>query len=253
MRGVVRLTKSRWPSRPLDNQPASMPPYNHPALISGNTLYPSTVRGGRNRWALKSGDNSKKIGGLVRKGPWKGFPIFTLTLEERATCPTSCHHWRSCFGNKMHWADRVAAGADLEWRLEREIAFLSAKYPAGHCVRTHVLGDFMSVSYVQFWARMLDQHPALHVWGYTARHDLETDPIARELLALVQRSWSRFAVRFSNAPQPFPAPATVTIETPLQKPADAILCPEQAGGKTESCSTCALCWGSLRRIAFLQH
>jgi hypothetical protein len=35
-------------------------------------------------------------------------------------------------------------------------------------------------------------------------------------------------------------------------PGDAILCPEQVG-KTEGCSTSALCWQSKRRIAFLEH
>jgi integrase/recombinase XerD len=47
-------------------------------------------------------------------------------------------------------------------------------------------------------------------------------------------------------------PSTITIEHPDQKPRDAILCPEQVG-KTESCSTCGLCWHTKRRIAFIQH
>src|SRR5215471_10953750 len=73
------------------------------------------------------------------------------------------------------------------------------------------------------------------------------------LAALIKRHGDRFAIRFSNAPFPFAAgPTTITIESPKQKPADAILCPEQIG-KTESCSTCALCWHTKKRIAFIQH
>jgi hypothetical protein len=89
------------------------------------------------------------------------------------------------------------------------------------------------------------------VWGYTARWQVNDDPIAAALVEVVERNWDRFAVRFSNAPSAS-CPTTITIETRHQKPADAILCPEQVG-KTESCSTCALCWHSKRRIAFLQH
>jgi hypothetical protein len=249
MSRTVRLTKSRFVSKPLTGKSASLPPFDHPALIEARTIYPSTVRAGRDRWALKSGENSAKIGGLVMKGKWTGFPIYSLTLEERATCPTSCHHWRSCFGNKMQWTDRVAAGPDLEWRLPREIALLETYHPNGFAVRLHVLGDFYSVEYVGLWRDLLARHSALHVWGYTARLD---GPIAAALLDLAERQWGRFAMRFSNAPVGLDASATISVEHPLQVPGDAILCPEQVG-KTESCSTCALCWQSKRRIAFLQH
>lgn len=251
MSRAVRLTKSRFASRPLNGKSASLPAYDHPALISGHTIYPTTVRAGRDRWALKSGENSAKVGGLIMKGKWTGFPVYTLTLEERATCPTSCHHWRSCFGNKMQYADRVAAGPDLEWRLPREIALLEAYHPNGFAVRLHILGDFYSVEYVDLWRRLLERHPALNIFGYTARHDKD-DAIADALKAMVQDQWKRFAIRFSNAPESFGAPATISVEHPFQVPAGTVQCPEQIG-KTESCSTCALCWQSKRRIAFLQH
>jgi hypothetical protein len=246
----VRLTKSRFASKPLTGKSASLPPFDHPALVESRTIYPSTVRAGRDRWALKSGENSAKIGGLIMKGRWTGFPVYTLTLEERATCPTSCHHWRSCYGNSLHFADRVAAGPDLEWRLPREIALLETYHPDGFVVRLHVLGDFYSVEYVDLWARLLERHPALRVFGYTARHDKD-DPIAAALKAVVDQHWDRFAVRFSNAPSDFGAPATISVEHPLQA-RDAVVCPEQLG-RTESCSTCALCWQSRKRIAFIQH
>ena len=110
-------------------------------------------RGAADQWCLKSGENSAKIGGLIVKGRWRGFPVYTLTLEERATCPRTCHHWRSCFGNGTHLADRIAAGANLEWRLEREVALLDIDHPRGFVVRLHVLGDFYSVPMSSYGVR----------------------------------------------------------------------------------------------------
>jgi hypothetical protein len=249
-----RATKSRSILRPLNGRPAKLPPHDHPAIMSGRTIYPSTVHAPRrdsDSWMLKSASNNPKIGGEILKGKWKGFPAYTLTLEERATCPTSCHHWRSCYGNNMHWAERIQAGPDLEWRLEREVALLDIDHPNGFAVRLHSLGDFYSVGYVELWRSLLGRHSALHIWGYTARWQIENDHIAAALVSLVKRDWDRCAIRFSNAPVTT-APTTITIETQLQKPLDAILCPEQVG-KTESCTTCALCWQTTRRIAFIQH
>jgi hypothetical protein len=155
------------------------------------------------------------------------------------------------YGNKMQYADRVQAGADLEWRLEREVALLEARYPNGFAVRLHNLGDFYSVQYVALWRQLLERHRALHIWGYSARWQVKDDPIAAALVALAAKKWSRLAVRFSNAPPLLKVPVTITVEHPKQVPADAILCPEQVG-RMESCSTCALCWQSKRRVAFLQ-
>jgi hypothetical protein len=91
----------------------------------------------------------------------------------------------------------------------------------------------------------------LHAFGMTARVD-RSDPIGAALLDPVRDYPDRFCVRFSNAPQPFEAPSTVSIEHPFQKPPDAIICPQEMA-RTESYSTCGLCWQTTRRIAFLQH
>jgi hypothetical protein len=251
---MSRVTKSRWPSAPVNGQPARILPDDHPAIIGCRTLYPMTVRQPSRDvaapWALKGAENSRKIGGLILTSKWRGYPAYTLTLEERATCPTTCRHWQSCYGNDMHWAQRMQAGADLEFRLVREVALLDIDHPDGFAVRLHNLGDFYSVEYVELWGRLLAQHPALHIWGYTAHLD---DPIAAALAALIEHHGDRFAMRFSNAPLPFAAgPTTITIESKRQKPAAAILCPEQLG-LTESCSTCGLCWQTKKPIAFLQH
>jgi hypothetical protein len=240
-------TKARFASRPLSGQSASLPPHDHPAILEGRTIYPSTVVSPRQHWALKSGSNWRKIGGVVLKGKWRRFPLYILNLEERATCPTACRHWRSCYTNHMQWMQRMEAGPDLEWKLEREVALLSIDHP-NFCVRLHGAGDFYSVAYVELWRTLLERHEGLHVFGYTARLD---DAIADALRSLARDvGWSRFAMRVSNGP--FPLRSTVTIESVRQKPVGALVCPEQTG-KTESCSTCALCWQSEKRIAFLQH
>ncbi len=249
---TARRTKSRFASQPLNGRSASLPPFDHPAIMEGRTIFPSTVRPALSgeRWVLKRGEHSRKIGGMILKGRWRGFPVFVLNLEERRTCPKSCVHWRSCMGNRMNYADRVEAGPNLMWRLEREIALLSIDHPFGFAVRLHGLGDFFSVPYVLLWRGLLEAHPQLHVWGYSARHD-KGDPIADALASLARVfDWSRWAMRLSNGPSE--TRSTISVEHPYHLPPDAILCPEQIG-KTESCSTCALCWQSERRVAFLQH
>lgn len=229
---------------------ATLPPVTHPALSDARTIYPTTVVNalGLNS-LLVSGANAWKIGDRVAKGKWKGFPIFTLTLEERATCPTSCRHWRSCFGNHMNWAKRVANDDAFEDRLGHELAILQYRFPEGFAVRVHVLGDFYSEHYVGLWRSFLDRFPALHVFGFSARVDAG-DPIARALIDLVAEQWDRFAIRFSNAP--VDECSTISIEHPVQKPADAVICPQQLG-KTANCGSCGFCWHSRRRVAFLQH
>lgn len=245
-----RSTASRFAATSSAGRIARMPAVDNPALLEKRTLYPHSVVEERVN-LLKSGENSSKIGGVVLKGKWKGMPIYTLTLEERATCPVSCGHWRSCFGNKMHLAKRIDHRAPgFGTRLAANVKALAVQHPGGFVVRLHVLGDFYSVAYVKLWEGLLDAVPALRVFGYSARWDCAGDPVAAALVPLVVRRWERFAVRFSDAP--VDECATVSLEHPLQCPPDAVVCPEQAG-RTESCSTCGFCWQSRRRVAFVQH
>lgn len=227
-----------------------MPPYDHPAIMNGHSLFAAAVHPVGAEPLLKSGNNSAKIGARITKGKWKGFPVYTLTLEERATCPTSCQHWRSCFGNHMYRARRFTHGEALETALVHEVGALAKKHPRGFAIRLHVLGDFYSVRYVKLWDIMLDQWPALHAFGFSARWDTNSDPIARELVQLVMRRWDRFAIRFSNAP--IEECATRSVEHPYQIEKGVIWCPAQSG-KSDCCSTCALCWNSKKNIAFVQH
>lgn len=237
-------------------------PADHPAVVQGRTLFRNRISPteGSMRF-LVSGANNAKIGKAVEKGPWGGMPIFTLTLEERKTCPRSCAMWRDCYGNAMQWSPRWdhTDPAFLP-TLQAEIITLGRANPKGFVVRLHVLGDFFSVRYVYFWAEMLAVVPSLRVYGYTARTVLDADPesarIAQALAVLTDGMWSRFAVRTSGGDPDVADALAIVVDTPEEaKERDAILCPSQTSA-TETCGTCGLCWSESARgrtIAFLRH
>lgn len=218
----------------------------HPAHRSGRSIFPSRIfdpdEVGR---VLKDGHQSRKIGKFVAKGPRRGWLIFTLTLEERATCPRNCQAWSFCYGNNMQAAERMVAGDALEAQLGVELADLQLRHPGGFLVRLHILGDFYSEQYVRFWTSALEQFPALHVFGFTAR--LPGTPIGDLLLDLAGNQWSRFAVRFSGMRGPLLGSQLKPDDDP-----ESIDCPAQTGA-TECCATCALCWSSTRSISFARH
>ena len=140
---------------------------DHPAVVNSRTIFPKTVVAPHDAPRLLiAGDNQRKVGGMVVKGPWDGMPIYTLTLEERATCPTRCAHWTTCYGNAMPWARRHRGGPDLEKLLELEVSRLSRTHPQGYVVRLHILGDFYSDHYTHLWHLWLTAYPQLHVFGF---------------------------------------------------------------------------------------
>lgn len=229
-------------------------PERHPAVVGGRTYFPKAVveAEGAPR-LLVSGANSLKLGARVLKGRWRGAAIYHLTLEERATCPRSCANWRTCYGNSMPVARRHTHGPALERRLEEEVAQLARRHRRGFIVRLHTLGDFYSVAYVALWARLLARHSGLRVFGYTAwPRDSE---IGAAVLALTNRSWARFAIRFSGAAPSAQGATTIWFDPGPKKVPGAILCPTQTGA-TACCATCGLCWASAARdkaIAFMGH
>jgi len=237
------VTEARWSGRkPL--------PDNHPAVVEGRPKYPTKVGNYPNSPVLKPGAYSAKIGSKIIKGMWKGFPIYTLTLPERTTCPRSCLHWNSCYGNQMHWAHRFKPSFELRVRIHKELVELQTKYPQGFAVRLHSLGDFYCVTYVDFWRTMIHLFPALHIFGFTARCEFGEDPIADALADLSDDHFDRFAMRYSDAD--IANMKTVSIDTEADCPDHAIICPQQQG-KTDACATCALCWQTNKTIAFLRH
>lgn len=130
-----------------DRERAALKPGAAP-LVEARTVYPATVVDAEESpRLLVSGANQGKIGKRITKGPWRGLPIYCLTLEERATCPASCHEWDSCYGNAMHLARRHRHGPELERLLSAELGHLAERHPDGFAVRLHILGDFYSVRY----------------------------------------------------------------------------------------------------------
>lgn len=219
------------------------------AARGGRSIFPSRVFDpGEVGRVLKSGHQSRKIGACVTKGSRRGWPIFTLTLEERATCPRTCREWLHCYGNNMHAAERIEAGRALEQALLREVAALAEKYPGGFLIRLHVLGDFYSGEYVELWGRLLEDHPSLHLWGFTA-HPPQS-PLGRMIALLAADfGWQRVAIRFSGQPHKLRASRVIAAG---ERAGEAVLCPAQTGA-TDCCATCALCWNSQRSIAFRRH
>jgi hypothetical protein len=218
-----------------------------PAFRTGRSIFPSRVFDPDEvQRVLKDGHQSRKIGKFVTKGRYKGFFIYTLTLEERATCPRSCQAWAFCFGNNMQAAERLVAGEALEEALWHELADLQRAHPNGFLVRLHVLGDFYSERYAALWNEALEAYPALHIFGYTAREP--RSEIGQRICEMIAVWPTRFHVRFSgwNGPRNGAVIVNAASET------EHVVCPAQTG-KTDCCATCALCWQSDRTIAFLRH
>jgi len=224
-------------------------PEDHPAIVEQRPLFKKSANEGKRHKAriLVSGLNSRKIGRVVTKGAMKGFPIFTLTLTERSTCPRDCSMYSACYGNRSPWAIRWPAGEETEVKIEAELEELQARYPSGFLVRLHVLGDFYSVAYVKRWHDWLLRFPALHVFGFTARHN---DDIAKYIAILATNMWGRFSIRSSDKKiSNLPWSAVVDLGANLP----GVVCPAQTN-KTSCCGTCTLCWSApSKTILFYPH
>lgn len=250
LRRHVSSGKGKWKKKPIRLTD------DHPAIVESRSLFPSTVVPAQDApRVLISGHNSRKIGKRVTMGKWKGLPIYTLTLEERATCPRSCRQWSNCYGNAMHLARRHEAGAALELRLIGECVELERQHPQGFAVRLHVLGDFYSKPYAELWGIIMRHVPGMHLFGFTARDAL--GDIGAAVMRLNKAFPDRCRIRFSGRTR---GPLGSIVVTPRQKvPPSAIVCPNQrpgvkSDGKTPIiCANCGLCWTSDRTIAFLEH
>ena len=219
--------------------------------IAGRSRFLSQVRPvGPESTMLKSGRDSRKIGAHVQKGEWRGFPVFTLTLEERATCPRSCAQWLTCYGNNMGMARRWRWDWQAEQKLWEELTTLQHSHRRGFVVRLHILGDFPNRGAVEFWHEALITFRALRIFGYSAwPHNSRVGAAVKNLRDM---QWRRFAVRTSGAST---GPRTLVVDRAEDKPEGAIVCPVQTGA-TRSCVTCGLCWSPAAKekpIAFLRH
>jgi hypothetical protein len=234
-------------------------PFGQPSVLADadatGTIFPTRVfKPADLDHALVDGANNSKIGGDVLVGRLKGARIVTLTLEERATCPTSCGLWRGCYGNAMQHARRIEAGAALEARIKAEVDDLCAAHRLV-LVRLHVLGDFYSPAYVGLWLMLLNIYPGLHLFGFTAHRP--NTPIGALIAGIREKHPDRFCVRTSGSSGAW---GSFTVDFPTEKPmlGDAVVCPEQrdamsGGGKGMHCGACGLCWAGSTPIVFVEH
>lgn len=225
--------------------------FDHPAIEAGRSLFHRKGITEPAPGLLVSGHSNVKIGRDVRKGHFRGYHIFTLSLEERATCPSSCAHWSDCYGNNMPWAKRVdhRDHKALCKALATDVGrLLAVRGRVGIMIRLHALGDFYSVEYVQFWRTMLALHSRLAIWGYTARN-INSD-IGREIEITKAIYPERFRIRWSDAG--LATDCTVSILRAEQCPIDSFVCPEQTD-TTVLCATCAACWSGDKNVAFIAH
>lgn len=232
----------------------------HPAIMNQTTMFETTiVHAGRSRDDLLiSGANNRKIGRMVTKGAWKGMALYTLTLVERATCPASCYMARSCYGNAMPFSRRNAPGPEFETKIEAEIEHKARLHRKGFVVRLHVLGDFYSAEYVRLWRAMLERHPELHVFGYTAAGDSE-EPVFKDVAEAIEDMNEAFPeqcfIRWSSA-EPLPGGTTVIGRVPeAANVEEGLVCPAEREA-TACCATCGLCWEENARdktIVFVKH
>ena len=224
---------------------------SHPALEESRTIHMKyRKRPKADSTLLKPVSSNSKLGKgkkVISAHKWEGMPMFSLTLEERATCPTSCHHWDDCYGNGMPFAHRWTEGKPLENKLFRELLALNDKYPQGIVVRLHILGDFYSFQYVMFWESMLQVFPNLHIFGYTA---WEPDTDIGYTVSKV-RGWhpDRFWVRYSRPGQP---DGNAIYAAHGDYDGKHFVCPEQTE-KVDSCLDCGLCWTTKQTVRFLTH
>ena len=97
-------------------------------LIPAKNLRPPTTRYRKGVKApslsmLKRGEQNKKLGDKITKGAWKGMTMYSLTLEERATCPSDCQQWDNCYGDNMPFAHRFDhTQADFINNLEQQLS-----------------------------------------------------------------------------------------------------------------------------------
>lgn len=244
--GVSKLGKPHSPR---------IPGLELPAIREGRSFFQKSVKApSEMKNLMVSGQSNMKIGRDCRIGKLKGYWLYTLSLEERKTCPSSCFHWQTCYGNGMPYAKRIDHTENgFLAKLEAELGGLmvtasNRSGEPGIIVRLHALGDFYSPEYVAFWDRMLRKFPKLVIFGYTAW--LSGTAIGYSVNELVSAWPGRAMIRFSNGGMK--SRSTVPIASADKCPPGAFVCPEQTG-QFEACGKCGACWSTLKNVAFINH
>jgi hypothetical protein len=212
-----------------------------------STIYQKSIKLPHEFDTLKKGSSNKKLGFKITAKKWKGKRLYSLTLVERETCPTSCHHWNDCYGNNMPFAHRFSTEG-LTDQLHFEIDYLMRKHKQGIVIRLHVLGDFYSLDYVNFWQKMMLEYPELCIFGYTGR-ELDS-PIGGAIHLLNLRFSDRFVVRYSRNNDSQELGKWFAAEESFE--GKSFDCPEQTK-KVANCASCGLCWMAPKTVRFTTH
>lgn len=215
---------------------------DNPHLAKAITIHPRTRRSPTETTLLKSVAMNHKMGkkeNIVSKGKWAGMPMFQLSLEERATCPSHCQQWAACFANNMAFAHRIDhTHPEFLPILAAELQVLAKKYRHGFVVRPHVIGDYFSKEYLAFWIQQSALYSNLHIFGFTHHYrDSELGQMIQEWNKS-ERVWVRFSDQGG--------------EMSANVDGEGFQCPEQTG-KTESCLTCGACWSTTKAVSFIRH
>jgi hypothetical protein len=233
--------------------PTTLSP-KHKAIRGRSTKYPSTITSAKQSpRVFIAGSQNQKLGHIVNKGRWRGMYIYSLTLIERASCPTSCLEWSTCYGNSLHHSRRHILDRELFRRVDIELDMLAARHPKGFVVRLHVLGDFgkdqiEGLPYVELWREKMRELPNLHVFGFTA-HDRES-LLGRKIMFLNKAYPDRWRIRFSGTVSNDGFGATVIDSL---DDAEHVPCPYEAGGRVKDCGACGLCWSMAKTVEFVRH
>ena len=223
----------------------------HKAIVNAQSVYQKNIHDAETYpYNVIKRNTGAKLGRVVKKTRLRGAKIYVLTLEERTTCDPDCEHWLDCFGNNMPYAHRFKANTALLGAISKNLDEIDAK---GHIylVRLHILGDFYSLEYVDFWQDQLERRPLLNIYGYTRNTPNSRIPkysaLGLAILNVRIKYPDRFAVRFSNDPSDKFSANSEHVSL------DGIVCPEQTG-HTESCGNCGLCWTMKEKpVIFLDH
>lgn len=253
------MTARRFTDKPdLDPQAVRSLSANHPAMTGNRTLFPTTVVDVDENFEerlLVSGRDNRKLGEKIIKGFFKGYALYSLSLEERATCPVDCSARAFCYGNGVQMARRhriTDEGLFFSF-LEDEIREILAAEKTGLMVRLHVLGDFPNVSYVEGWRDLLARYKKLACYGYT--HRKAASPIGAAITETKELFPTRFRIRWS-ADKPGPDSAVIIDRVPYSsRVGEGLVCPAQTDA-TGCCASCGLCWENAmakETIVFVKH
>jgi hypothetical protein len=205
-------------------------------------------------------DNEKLHSNVVVRGMFTGYHMYSLTLEERATCSPECGQLKTCYGNNMPFAKRYNVTPALLTAIDAQLGQLTRK-GRKILLRLHILGDFFSVEYINFWRSMLIKYPTVSAFGYT--HWTIITPQGREVERLVKAFPGRFNIKYSadRANQLpllslYTLGGTIVVKDWADAPKGWIKCPAQMAadrGISLGCAECGIACATRANVAFVEH